>query len=84
MSKNAEVIAYTITGAMRTSAQHVLESRTRLATFDDDFPVWVCRKKNYNAARRPLSDWDYEELWIVGNVRKESEAVQWVVEGVVR
>lgn len=82
-AEDADVIAYTLAGTVGSSAQRVIESRTRVATLDAEFPVWVCREKNAVAARRPLSDWDYDELWLCGNVRDEAVAVRWVVEGKV-
>jgi hypothetical protein len=80
---DAEVVSYTLAGAVGSPAQHVLESRTRFATRNDDEDGWLIGTKGPRALARPISDWDYEELFYLSEevFVLESEAARWVAEG---
>ncbi len=85
----AEVVSYTLqgttSGLYRAPDQHIIESRTRVATRDGGSEWWRLRRKARSAQARPLSDWDYEELLITGtSVTSEAAAIHWVVEGRLR
>jgi len=77
----AEVVFYTLPGSGTTPSQQVIESRLRVATKDADSTRWWLRWKSNRASKRPLSDWDYEELDFRCSVASEEEAVFWVVTG---
>lgn len=79
----SDVVCYTLPGSGTTPSQHVIESRSRVATRDDDTTRWWLRWKSNRASNRPLSDWDYEELDFRCSVASEEEAVFWVVTGKV-
>lgn len=81
--KGVEVVSYTLAGAVGSPAQHVLESRTRFATRNDDEEGWLIGTKRPSALTRPISDWDYEELFYLSEevFVLESEAARWVAEG---
>ena len=82
-AEDADVVSYTLAGAVGSPAQHVLESRTRFATRNDDEHGWLIGTKRPSALARPISDWDYEELFYLSEqvFVLESEAARWVAEG---
>lgn len=61
--------------------QDVIESRKRVATHDAERNVWALGVKSKAATKRPLSDWDYEELTLKHYCAYEHTAVQWVTTG---
>lgn len=86
IAENSEVVSYTLTGTGTTPAQHVMESRFRFATRNDDEGGWLIGFKKKTTFDRPLSDWDYEELFYLDGSASpvfvlESEAARWVAEG---
>jgi hypothetical protein len=60
--------------------QDVIESKQRCALSDSD-GGWFLRHKSAKAQKRPLSDWDYEELTGDTVVYDYASAVQWVTTG---
>lgn len=76
-----EMVFYVITGCSPTPDQRVIESRTRVATKDEDNSRWWLRFKSGPTHHRPLSDWDYCDLEFLCSVASEEEAVFWVTTG---
>lgn len=50
---------YRLTG---TYPQLIFETKERIALYSDDLPFWRMCIKSREAQKRPISDWDYEEL----------------------
>lgn len=79
------LVTYVLSGCAGTPVQHVMESRARVATLDEDEVWWRLRYKSKAARARVFSDWEYEELRLATfGVRSEADAVRWVTGGRIR